>query len=326
MPTAAPLGGSILVVAGTHGNECNAPWLLQQWRANPSALEASGLPLALVHGNPEAAQIGRRYVDRDLNRCFAPWLLADRDNQSLEMRRARALLEGYGPCSSSPALVAFDLHSTTAAMGNSLVVYGRRPVDLALAAGIQQQLGLPIYLHEADPAQTGFLVERWPCGLVIEVGPVPQGVLDAAICRQTQLALEAGLAVLAAAASGCLRLPAELVVHRHRASIDLPRQSDGTPAALLHPQLQGADWQPLRPGDPVLCAADGAVIALRQLLPQGLRGCTQLWPVFINEAAYREKGIAFSLTTRECWPLPEQALGALQQLAARLRQAGDAPA
>ena len=28
-----------------------------------------------------------------------------------------------------------------------------------------------------------------------------------------------------------------------------------------------------------------------------------VWPVFINEAAYGEKGIALSLTRRECWPL-----------------------
>jgi aspartoacylase len=37
-------------------------------------------------------------------------------------------------------------------------------------------------------------------------------------------------------------------------------------------------------------------------------------PVFINEAAYFEKHIAMSLTSREVWPLPEALKGALQQL------------
>ena len=30
--------GKVLVVAGTHGNERNAPWLLQSWRRHPEGL------------------------------------------------------------------------------------------------------------------------------------------------------------------------------------------------------------------------------------------------------------------------------------------------
>ena len=318
-----PQPGSILVVGGTHGNEPNAPWLLQQWQRRPDALQHRHFALQLVLGNPAARAACRRYIDRDLNRSFAPALLADPALQSLEVLRARELLQSHGPQGTSPCLVALDLHSTTAAMGNSLVVYGRRPADLALAAGIQQWLGLPVYLHEADAAQQGFLVERWPCGLVIEVGPVPQGLLHAAICRQTQLALETALAVLDQAATETLRLPSRLVVHRHLGSIDLPRHGDGTPAALLHPRLQAADWSPLRPQDPVFVAADGKPIALAAVLPSRLQAEPCLWPVFINEAAYGEKGIAFSLTRRESWPLPDTALAALQGVAQALTRRPD---
>ena len=175
----------VLVVAGTHGNERNAPALLERWRSEPQALHRSGLPVALVLGNPAAHQANRRYIDRDLNRCFAPDLLGNPALQPLELQQARELLAEFSPQGFNPCEVAIDLHSTTSGMGNSLVVYGRRPADLALAAGIQARLGLPIYLHEADAAQTGFLVERWPCGLVIEVGPVAQGLLSAAIQQQT---------------------------------------------------------------------------------------------------------------------------------------------
>lgn len=313
-------GGSILLVAGTHGNERNAPWLLQQWQTNPASISRHGLQLQLVLGNPKAVQQGRRYIDRDLNRCFEPALLDDPEVQSLEVCRARELLRLHGPQGQQPALVVLDLHSTTAAMGNSLVVYGRRPADLALAAGLQGRLGLPVYLHEADPAQRGFLVERWPCGLVIEVGPVPQGVLHGAICRQTQLACELALELLDAAACGSLRLPPQLVVHRHLGSIDLPRRGDGTPAALLHPRLQGADWCPLRPSDPVLLDAAGAVTPLSALLPAQLPRAERYWPVFINEAAYGEKGIAFSLTARESWPVEPIWLDQLAALSQRLQR------
>jgi aspartoacylase len=204
-------------------------------------------------------------------------------------------------------------------MGNSLVVYGRRRADLALAAGIQARLGLPIYLHEADAAQTGFLVERWPAGLVIEVGPVPQGLVTTAICRQTQLALEAALDTLAAAAAGCLRLPQGLQVHVHHGSLDLPRHSDGTPSAALHPLRHHRDWQPLQAGDPLFWRLDGRSDGYEPTAAQA--GSAAHWPVFINEAAYGEKGIALSLCSRERWvsdPSWAEALSALVQRSAPL--------
>jgi hypothetical protein len=199
------VAGRVMVVGGTHGNERNAPWLLEAWRRHPALLRSSGLGLELVLGNPAAHAAGLRYLDRDLNRSFVPPLLKAAEPGDRELQRARELLVRHGPEGSAPCLVALDLHSTTAAMGSSLVVYGRRPADLALAAGLQQRLGLPIYLHEQDLRQTGYLVERWPCGLVVEVGPVPQGVIQASTCRQSQLAVEAALEVLAEARAGALR-------------------------------------------------------------------------------------------------------------------------
>lgn len=295
----------VLVVAGTHGNEVNAPWLLQQWQNNSDLIDAAGLPVQRVMGNPEAFRRGCRYVDRDLNRCFLPDRL-DREVSGLEFQRARELLRLHGTHGEQPCAVAIDLHSTTASMGNSLVVYGRRPADLALAALVQGALGLPIYLHEADAQQTGFLVESWPCGLVIEVGPVPQGVLNARIVEQTRLALEACLRALHQAQKGTVRLPDALVVHRHLGSRDLPKTDNGEPLALVHPDLQGCDWQGMEPAQPLFRAADGTDIA--EVAADG--GI----PVFVNEAAYAEKSIAFSLTRREVWPVDPTWLPALQQL------------
>ncbi|SBO44643.1 aspartoacylase [Cyanobium sp. NIES-981] len=303
----------VLVVGGTHGNERNAPWLLEHWRQEPARLRSAALHPVFVLGNPQAWASNQRYVERDLNRCFSEALLQHRGEQALEVRRARQLLEEHGPGGREPCAVAIDLHSTTSAMGSCLVLYGRRFTDLALAAGIQARLGLPVYLHEGDPAQTGFLVERWPCGVVIEVGPVPQGVVQARICRQTQLALEAALAVLSEARGGPPRLPAALVVHRHLRSLDLPRRPDGDPLACIHPRLQSRDWWPLPPGAPLFLDPDGRVI--------GFESSPDAEPqvaVFINEAAYGEKGIALSLTRREAWPVLPAWSAALQACAATL--------
>ena len=310
--------GRVLVVAGTHGNECNAPWLLDAWARLPGRLDSSGLALCPLIGNPDALAQSRRYLDRDLNRSFQPALLADPARQEREVVRARSLLADHAPEAADPCLVVIDLHSTTAAMGNCLVVYGRRPADLALAAALQQKLGLPIYLHEGDPHQNGYLVEAWPCGLVIEVGPVPQGVLTAAVVLQTAIALEATLALLAGARQGRLPQPTHLVVHRHRQSLDLPRHGNGSPAAVIHPLRQHRDWQPLRAGDPLFLATDGGTIAYSP--PAGLEN-QLVWPVFINEAAYGEKGIALSLTSRERWPVQPSWTEALQALTSGLLQA-----
>jgi aspartoacylase len=150
---------------------------------------------------------------------------------------------------------------------------------------------------------------------VIEVGPVPQGVVTAAISRQTQLALEAALAVLARARQGNLTLPRGLTVHRHLGSLDLPRHPDGQPAACLHPQRQHRDWQPIRPGDPLFLTAAGETLRYDPPDP------APLWPVFINEAAYGEKGIALSLTRRERWSCEPGWIEALGQLATKLAAA-----
>ena len=103
----------LLVVAATHGNERNAPWLLEQWRQRPDLLASAGLNLELVIGNPAALAANRRYIDRDLNRSFAPELLADSSRTELEILRARELLQAFGPQGQRPCPVVIDLHSTT---------------------------------------------------------------------------------------------------------------------------------------------------------------------------------------------------------------------
>ena len=302
----------VLLVAGTHGNEVNAPWLLDEWQRTPELIDTHGLTVQPLIGNPDARAANRRYIDRDLNRSFLPERFALDEGETVELARARALLQRHGADGSHPCLVALDLHSTTAAMGNCLVVYGRRPADLALASLVQGALGLPVYLHEADDRQTGFLVECWPCGLVIEVGPVPQSLLNARIVEQTRLAVETCLASLAAARRAKGRYPRQLVVHRHRCSLDLPRRDGNQISGLLHGERLGQDWQPLASEDPLFIGWSER----GQPVIQGFDGKAGDVPVFINEAAYSEKRIALSLTQREVWPVEAAWRTALEQLLA----------
>jgi aspartoacylase len=167
--------GRVMVVGGTHGNERNAPWLLEAWQRHPTQLRRSGLSLELVLGNPAAHAAGVRYLDRDLNRSFSAALLEAPEAQDREQRRASELLALHGPEGRAPCLVALDLHSTTAAMGSSLVVYGRRPGDLALAAGLQQRLGLPIYLQSTIRLRPAIWSNAGPAGWCWRWDRCPRG-------------------------------------------------------------------------------------------------------------------------------------------------------
>jgi aspartoacylase len=284
----------VLLVGGTHGNEINAPWLLRRWQSSggPPLPPGSPLRVSCEIGNPAALALGRRYVDCDLNRCFRQDLLSQSDPHDQEVLRARELIDRYGPGGADPQAVVIDLHSTTAAMGSSLVVYGRRPADLALAAACQFRLGLPVYLHEGDPVESGFLVGLWPCGVVLEVGPVAQGVLCPRTLRRTELGVLTLLQLLQESAEDRLRLPKQLMVHRHIANRDLPRAADGTPRASVHPDRLGSDWLPIAPGDPLFLGPDGPV-PLEEDSPGGLA------TLFANEAAYGEKGIALAIVERQ---------------------------
>ena len=86
---------------------------------------------------------------------------------------------------------------------------------------------------------------------------------------------------------------------------------------MLHPLRQHRDWEPLKPGDPVFLTPDGNPLPYEP--PAGV-GAEPVWGVFINEAAYGEKGIALSLTRREVWPVASGWAEALLRLATQLER------
>ena len=301
----------LLLVGGTHGNERTAPWIFQCRAAQPALLTAP-LPITTCIGNPEAYGANCRYMDRDLNRCFTEALLRNRSCPIREVGRARELVDTYGPEGKDPHGLVLDLHTTTAAMGSSVVTIGERPADLALAALAQQAVGMPIYLfqvNEDHPEECGFLVRRWPCGLVVEVGPVAQGIVDGQTVRKTTACLEGVLAVLEDCLRGKAKLPDTMVVHRHLGSLDWPRDRDGRQIGCLHPDRPQWDWTALCPGEPLFLMESGETITYQ--------GKETVWPVFCNEASYGEKGIALSLTRRETTTPPIHGLEALLVLLGR---------
>ena len=288
----------VLLVAGTHGNEINGIWLFEEWLKSSVLINTHGIKTFKVIGNPEAKKAGKRYVHNDLNRSFSQESFLSVNSSSFERIRANELVKIYGIEGKDPCHIALDFHTTTSSMGSSLVVYGRRNTDLALAGLIQNKLGLPIYLHESDEKQKGFLVESWPCGLVVEIGPIGQSLLNARIILQTKLILENLLEQIKNVKSSNVFFPDKLIIHRHIKSIDYPRNKEGIINGYVHDLRQSKDWHPLKKNDELFCKFNGEIIKYDEK--------EEYIPVFINEAAYMEKNIAMSFTKRELWDFKQE--------------------
>ena len=278
---------NILVVAGTHGNEINPVWAVNEFR-NSKKLKRNEERIKFTIGNPLALEKGLRYVDTDLNRSFN----TDQNvYTSYENKRANYLVNKYGLNGSDECQIAIDLHTTTASMGTSIVMYGRREKDFCLASILQNKFGLPIYLHDKDKSQKGFLVEAWPCGLVLEIGPVPQNYYDSKITARFLIVLDFLNDLVNNFENYRVKIPNQMTVYVHDKSIDYPRGVDLNIEGLIHPDRLNKDWELLKKGDPLFINLNGKTINYGEN--------KEVYPVFIGEAAYREKNIAMSFTTKE---------------------------
>ena len=134
----------ILIVSGTHGNEINPVWAVNQFSKKKKTFDKN-IEYKFIIGNPLACERGARYIDNDLNRSFT----SSQDNSIYEINRANFLVEKFGINGSDPCDIAIDLHTTTANMGTSIVMYGRRIKDFCLAALLQHKFCL---LYTSDAA------------------------------------------------------------------------------------------------------------------------------------------------------------------------------
>ena len=125
----------ILIVSGTHGNEINPIWAVKQFNTEENSLN-HGIEYEYMIGNPVAYEKGCRYIDNDLNRSFKVIKNQVQDKNSVyEINRANFLVDQFGIYGAKPCQIAIDLHTTTANMGTSIVMYGRRFEDFCLEIG-----------------------------------------------------------------------------------------------------------------------------------------------------------------------------------------------
>jgi aspartoacylase len=288
----------VAIVGGTHGNEFTGAYLIKKWEKHPELLKKPTFQTLTLLANPQAFQAGRRYIDRDLNRCFTHKDLQNPTLSAWEDKRAKELNQLLGPKGHPKFDFILDLHSTTANMGLTAILVGAHPFNLKLAAYLSSiEPALKILYHNLKQGgDSWFLESISDRGFTLEVGPVPQGTLDAGLFQKTEGLVYAILDYLEKSNLGQLT-PANssLTLYQQLKVVDYPRNPNGELEGMVHPQLQGRDYQELKKGDPLFLTFEGETIYYEE--------SETVWPVFINEAAYYEQGAAMCHTKKTEVPL-----------------------
>jgi len=283
----------VAIVGGTHGNEFTGAYLVKKFDNFPELIKRNSLETLTIFANPQAFQAVRRYLDKDLNRCFAERDLQNSELSTREEARAKVIAQTLGPKGNSQVDFVLDLHSTTANMKLSIILVDNNPFNLKLAAYLSAINPLVRVYSWTEPGrENNFLNSLCKNGFVIEVGPIPNGVLHAEIFQQTEELVYQVLDYLDTLNQGQIKeTNSTLTLYQHLQVVDYPKNAEGEIEGMIHPQLQNRDYQELNPGDPIFLTFEGKTIYYEEK--------ETVWPVFINEAAYYEKGIAMCLTKKE---------------------------
>ncbi len=276
----------VALVGGTHGGELTGVFLVNKFQQSPQLIQRDGIETISLIANEKAVAIGTRYIDTDLNRAFNRQELENpqltNHEQSLAKKITRRIKE-------EKIDLIIDLHSTTANMGLTIILHSNHPYLTKLAAYLTQINSKVRILQHTLNKESSYLISSAEFGITIEVGAVANGLLDAKLFQETENLVHAILDYLEAENKGQpLSTPPSFTKYSAIGTVDFPRNEQGEIQAMIHPQLQFQDYQPLHPGNPIFITFDGEEIFYQ--------GNETVYPVFINEAAYYEKGTAMCLT------------------------------
>ncbi|XP_036372756.1 N-acyl-aromatic-L-amino acid amidohydrolase (carboxylate-forming) B-like [Megalops cyprinoides] len=302
-PVSLPALPRVAFCGGTHGNELSGVYLVRQWQKKKK-LEAESVAVTTVMSNPRAVQQCRRYVEKDLNRCFTTATLSTpvSGETPYEVVRAQELNALLGPKGSDGAMdLICDLHNTTANMGLCLISNSDCDwICLHIYKYLQMKTSsVPVRLLNLNvpPEETYFLASVGKHSLSIEIGPQPHGLVRADILSAMKEGVQLMLEWIQLFNSGTEFEGGVVEVYTAVQNIDYPRDSETHDiTGVIHPQLQDRDFCLLHPGDPLFLLFSGET--------ERYGGEEPLYALFVNESAYYEKGTALTLARRKRVEIP----------------------
>ena len=281
---------NLTITGGTHGNELTGVYLVKQWQKDPAPIKRETFKTDVALMNEEAIRECRRYIDRDLNRCFDTSTLTKAPS-NYEERLAQKLNSTLGPKGSKSPKSDFivDIHSTTANMGLSIVVSNDSELTwMAIAYLKQKDPRVRVYRWMGDE-EDSFVDSIARHGFAIEVGAIPQGVLRSDLFFDTQKLVYHLLDFIDEYNKGFSMALENVEYFEHEILLDYPRDSEGNITAMVHEDRQDRDFDLIVNGDPLFRRFDG-----EEIYYEG----ESLHTLFINEAAYYEKGFAMTLARK----------------------------
>lgn len=286
----------VLIAGGTHGNELIGVYAVKKFERSPELVRRSSFETVTLLGNPRAIAASRRYIDQDLNRSFNTG--AAIAPTGYEVERAEHLRQRFGPAGQTPVDFVIDLHSTTSNAGVMVILDSLDGLTLGLAAHLSQaDPEIKLYSSEGSGRRHDSLRSLAPHRIGIEVGPLAHGTLNAQLFQKTEAVVQTTLDYLEHFNLDTVEAepPTALILYQYVGILDYPRDDEGNLLAMIHPQRQWQDYAPLDSEDPLFLTFEEEVIPYQ--------GSSRVYPVFIDEAAYYEKGIALCLTEKRVYQL-----------------------
>jgi len=272
----------VAIVGATHGNEKTGAWLIEKWKAN-RALLPDHHDYFLTIGNPRALAQNSRYVDFDLNRSFNG---GNSHPSSYEFHRAAELKQELTDWSSGLPFFLIDLHTTTANMGTTLIMSERQSLNALILKETKAKIPEAQLIFSFYSGQNIYLNSLSPYGMLIEIGPTPQNLLLASSIEKMERATLEALSALPKEFPASVN-PVELEGYLEGEEVQFPHWKDSEGIkSYIHPCLQDRDFELLNPGDSIFINSNGQVVTYQDPEPTHA--------LFINEAAYYEKGFAFT--------------------------------
>jgi aspartoacylase len=281
----------VVITGGTHGNEFTGVYLVKKILKNKKILQRKYLKVDALITNKKAFQKNKRYVDQDLNRSFLKKDLKNKKLQNYENKLARKLQTKLIEKDNYDFLI--DLHTSTANMGITIIISEQDKLALLIAGILQTEISDIKILVIPKKLEETSLSSIFTNSLEIEIGPIAQGIVSAEILLKTEKIVLKILDILEKINQQKNKTKFKKIItyNFNNRVIDYPRDKKGNIIAMIHPNLQNKDYQPLKTGSPLFLTFDNEIIYYEKK--------KTVYPVFINEAAYYEKGIAMMLTEKK---------------------------
>jgi aspartoacylase len=264
----------VIIIGGTHGNEWTGITIIKHYQ-DEIKKKFPHLDLEFVFGNPEAYQLKKRFKDEDLNRASQ---FLNENRSSYENRRAKDIKKII----EKENCVVIDLHTTTSNMGKTLIISTDKTENLLLSGLIQKNAPDTKILLAQDPKKK-YLISQSEFGIMIEVGPVANNVIEAEILEGTLYLLFCALRHIDDFNPNLN----EIEIFEEVEDVYYPQDQKGDLSAYIHSELSQKDFTKLGQRFKAFKGFNGQEI--------NHTTSEELYPIFINEAAYYHSKLAFSL-------------------------------